>query len=299
MAPKASSSRSRSRSRGSSRSELAYRGRVAHAYLQTLQTLRSRADLADLTYADLADRIASLERQCEYARTVVSQIADIYRSQEDRFQELCGRVDMVARVCRLQENRFRRLRNQVNSVTSANARVLERATQAEREALALQQFATSMQQTHNMHMLQLDDAFSSLWSRYINHLSSTRDILEACEGISAETYRAGITGRIPCGLLRAARNSVPDESNPDPLVLFVLARNIVPDESNPDPYLYGHPYVDGQETAASSSTDGLPLPRSGGPALAAVAEADTASREVFSAHRAGELIAVDDSGDSN
>ena len=56
MAPKASSSRSRSRSRGSSRS---------HAYLQTLQTLRSRAE------SD-RDRIASLERQMEYARTVVS-----------------------------------------------------------------------------------------------------------------------------------------------------------------------------------------------------------------------------------
>ena len=237
MAPKASSSRSRSRSRRRSMSELAYRDRVAHE----LETLRSRAQ------SD-RERIASLERQCDFARIVVGQLADVDRSQEDRFQELCGRVDDVARVSQLQHNRFIQLRHRVDSLSSI---LRERATQAEREASALRDWRQTMRHcmTHSrVRILELDTAFSSLWSRYIHHLSSTRDILEACEGISAATYREGITGCIPCGLLRAARNSVPDESNPDPLVLSVL---------------------------------GLPLQRSAGPVLAAVAEADTASREAL------------------
>lgn len=225
-------------------SELAYRDRVAHE----LDTLRSRAQ------SD-RERIASLERQCDFARIVVGQLADVDRSQEDRFQELCGRVDDVARVSQLQHNRFIQLRHRVDSLSSI---LRERATQAEREASALRDWRQTMRhcmtgyalarEHSRLRILELDTAFSSLWSRYIHHLSSTRDILEACECISAATYREGITGRIPCGLLRAARNSVPDESNPDPLVLSVL---------------------------------GLPLQRSAGPALAAVAEADTASREAL------------------
>ena len=192
---------------------------------------------------------------------------DVDRSQEDRFQELCGRVDAVARVSQLQHNRFIQLRHRVDSLSSI---LRERATQAEREASALRDWRQTMRHcmTHSrVRILELDTAFSSLWSRYIDHLSSTRDILEACEGIAAATYNEGITDCVPCGFLGAARNSVPDESNPDPLVLSVLAA--------------GHPYIDRQETAAPSSTDELPLQRSAGPVLAAVAEADTASREAL------------------
>ena len=229
--------------------ELPYRDRVA----QELETLRSRAQRD-------RERIASVERQCEYARHVVGQITDVCRLQEDR-------VDAVARASQLLHNSHIRLRNRVDSLSLI---VRQRAEEAERELSALRDWRQSMNHSiflSRARILELHTAFSSLWSRYIHHLSSTRDILEACEGISAATYREGITGCTPCGLLRAARNSVPDESNPDPLVLSVLAA--------------GHPYIDRQETAAPSSTDELPLQRSAGPVLAAVAEADTASREAL------------------
>ena len=218
-------------------SELALRDRVA----RELETLRSRAQRD-------RERIASLDRQLEYARIVIGQITDVYRSQEDRFQELCGRVDAVARASQLLHNSHIRLRNRVDSLSLI---VRQRAEEAERELSALRDWRQSMNHSiflSRARILELEAAFSSLWSRYIDHLSSTRDILEACEGIAAATYNEGITGRVPCGLLRAARNSVPDESNPDPLVLSVL---------------------------------GLPLQRSAGPVLAAVAEADTASREAL------------------
>ena len=142
----------------------------------------------------------------------------------------------------------------------------ERVSQLETENTALLRFSAALHQSDRLRLQQFDTAFRSLWVRYLNLLATVRNNLEASE-IFAEATEANPLAR---SFLRAARDSVPDESQPANVTAIPEA---------------GNPYVGAELVLEHSSvlSSELILPPSTGETLLTLHRAGVGLREVFAA----------------